>query len=485
MLPRRLAATFLLAGTLLFGCATGRNEPADGQLTRLVKKIEPAVVTIVIYDLNHRVSAIGSGFFVDSAGNLITNYHVLDGQYSAEVRTADGTSYPIQAVVAENKRADLLKVRVDIPKEQVSWLKISTELPGIAEQVVVVGSPMGLAQTVSEGIVSSIREMPAIGTFFQISAPISPGSSGSPVINMKGQVVGVATFQFVQGQNLNFAVSAKEAKELKVGGPSQSLAEWTYNRSQQKPKLAEELCRRGFEFSINGQNQKALEYYKLATQKDPKSLTAWYGLGSCYVGLNNPQDALETYRHAVQINPDDENAHLQLANYLSKLGRYDEAIASFKEAVRINSKFEPAYFNLGVLYSQLGMLEDGKAAFEAVIRLNPDAAAAYYNIGITYTKMSRYKDAIDAYKQVLRLQPDFAPAYHNLGVVYGMLGRHDEELDAYKQAIRVDPEFVPAHYNIGNAYLKRGDKAAALEEYKILKEIDQKAANQLFQDIYK
>jgi tetratricopeptide (TPR) repeat protein len=475
-----------MAGVIVFGCATGRNAPADGQLTRLVKTIQPAVVTIVVYDLKHQVSSIGSGFFVDSTGNLITNYHVLDGQYSAEARTADGASYPIQAVVAENKRADLLKVLVGIPSnQQVSWLKISAEVPGIAEEVVVVGSPMGLAQTVSEGIVSSIREMPAIGTFFQISAPISPGSSGSPVINMKGQVIGVASFQFIQGQNLNFAVSAKEVMELKAGGPSQSLAEWTYTRSQQKPKLAEELCRRGFEFSINGQNQKALEYYKLATQKDPKSMTAWYGLGSCYVGLNNPTDALETYRRAVQINPDDENAHLQLANYLSKLGRNQEAITSFREAVRINPKFEPAYFNLGLLYSQLGMLQDGKAAFETVIRLNPEAAPAYYNIGITYTKIGSYQNAIDAYKQVLRLQPDFAPAYHNLGVVYGLLGHHDEELDAYKQAIRVDPEFVPAHYNIGNAYLKRGNKAAALEEYKILKEIDQKAADQLFQEIYK
>ncbi len=485
MTRTRQAAIIGMAGVILCGCLTARAVAADGKLTRLVKKIQPAIVTIVMYDLNQQVSSIGSGFFVDPAGHLITNYHVLEGQYAAEVRTADGKSYPIQTVVAENKRADLIKVQVDIAENRVGWLKISDALPGIAEQVVVVGSPMGLAQTVSEGIVSSIREMPAIGTFFQISAPISPGSSGSPVINMKGQVIGVATFQFIRGQNLNFAVSGKQVLELQAEGPSQALAAWTYNRSQQKPKLAEELCRRGFEFSINGENRKALDYYKSATQQDPKNMTAWYGLGSCYVGLNNPEDALTAYRRAIQINPDDENGYYHLANYLSKLDRYEEAIEFFKQAVQINAKFEPAYFNLGVLYSQMGLLENGKAAFETVIRLNPEAASAYYNVAITYTKIGSYQSAIDAYKQVLRLQPDFAPAHHNLGVVYGILGRHDEELDEYKQAIRVDPEFVPAHYNIGNAYLKRGNKAAALEEYKILKELNQKAADQLFQEIYK
>jgi S1-C subfamily serine protease len=63
----------------------------------------------------------------------------------------------------------------------------------------VVGTPMGLEQTVSEGIVSSIREIPLVGEFFQMSASISPGSSGGPVINLKGEVIGVSTFQFVRG----------------------------------------------------------------------------------------------------------------------------------------------------------------------------------------------------------------------------------------------------------------------------------------------
>jgi S1-C subfamily serine protease len=140
---------------------------AATKLTRLVKKIQPAVVTVIAYDMNNNVANIGTGFFADKNGELITNHHVLIGKYGAEVRTSDGKTYPVTSVVAENKPADLVKVLVGIPAGKFRWLEVSGDLPAIAQRVVVVGSPMGLDQTVSEGIVSSIREIPALGHFFQ------------------------------------------------------------------------------------------------------------------------------------------------------------------------------------------------------------------------------------------------------------------------------------------------------------------------------
>src|SRR5210317_68187 len=80
---------------------------AQVNFTELVREIRPAVVTVVVYDANHQVTGIGSGFFIDKYGHLITNYHVIDGEYAAEVRTADGSSYPIVMVVADNKSVDL------------------------------------------------------------------------------------------------------------------------------------------------------------------------------------------------------------------------------------------------------------------------------------------------------------------------------------------------------------------------------------------
>jgi len=457
---------------------------AEVNLTKLVDKIRPAVVTVIVYNVNRQVTAIGSGFFIDKSGHLITNYHVIDGSYAADVRTLNGKIYPIKLVVADNKSVDLVKVLVDIPRKEIKSIKLSKNLPSIAEQILVVGSPMGLEQTVSEGIISSIREIPKVGNFFQISAPISPGSSGSPVINLKGQAIGVATFQFLRGQNLNFAVAGESVLKLKPTGPALAISRWTFNNSLEQPELAEELCRQGYSFSINGEDQKALQFFRQAIEKDPKNTMAWNGLGYCHVGLNNPQAAIKAYQQAIKTDPTDATLHFNLANYYIKLGRLQEAIDSYQQVIALNPIFEPAYFRLGVIYTQLDRLDEGKTAFEEVIRLNPNAAPAYFNIGIAYTKLGHYHEAINANKEALRIKPDFAQAYNNMGLVYGKLGQPLDEVKAYKEAIRVEPEYVSAHFNLGTAMLQKGDKTGALDEYKILKTLDKEAADNLFNKIY-
>jgi tetratricopeptide (TPR) repeat protein len=454
-------------------------------LTELVKIIQPAVATVVVYDVNSNVSNLGTGFFVDKTGLLITNYHVLVGKFSAEVRTADGSTYAIKTVVAENQATDLVKVWVDIPPEKVHWLSVSAKPPVVAQHVVVVGSPMGLEQSVSDGIVSSIREIPGLGIFYQMSAPISPGSSGSPVVNLQGKVVGVASFQFLQGQNLNFAIAGNSILDLKTDKPGQSLSEWTFKQSNQKSRLAEEMCRKGSSFSIGGQNQKALEYFKMATENDPNSTTAWYGLGYCYAGKNSQTDAIIAYKQAIRTNPTNEISHFHLGNYYFKIGRYNEAIETFKQVISINPEFEAAYFNIGMIYNKVGRPAEAKQAFQNVVHLNPRSKTAYYNIGVASTKLGQFEEAVAAYKKAIDVQPEFVEALYNLGLVYGELGNIPDEMDAYKKAIRVNPDFTPAHYAMGQAYLKQGDKASALDQYKILKKLDSDIADKLFEAIYR
>jgi len=457
---------------------------AEIELTELVKVVQPSVATVVAYDVDRNVANIGTGFFLNHKGHLITNHHVLAGKFGAEIKTADGSTYPIKSVIAENQTTDLIKVLVDIPPEEVHWIEVSKEMPPVAQRVMVVGSPMGLEQSVSDGIISSVREIPGVGTFFQMSAPISPGSSGSPVVNMEGKVVGVATFQFLQGQNLNFAISGKSILDLQTNQPGQTLSEWTFRISNQKPRLAGELCRKGFSFSINGQDQKALQYFKKATENDPNSTTAWYGLGYCYAGKNSHNDAIEAYKQAIRTDPKNEISHFHLGNYYHKIGRNDEAIVSYKKVVTINPDFEAAHFNLGIIYSEIGQLIDGREAFQNVVRINPQATKAHYNIGLSYFRLGQYPEAIDAYKNAIEINPEFVEAYFNLGLIFGELGQTRDQMEAFKQAIRVNPDFAPAHYAIGQAYLNQGDKAAALDQYKILKKLNIDFANQLFEEIY-
>ena len=457
---------------------------AETDLPTLVKRIRPAIVTVVVYDIDQNIANIGTGFFIDRAGHLITNHHVLADKYSAEVRTFDGKTYPVKHIIAANQAVDLIKVSVDIPQNEVWWIDVSRKLPAIAEQIIVVGSPMGLEQTVSEGIVSSIRSIPMVGHFFQMSAPISQGSSGSPVVNMQGEVVGVATFQFLQGQNLNFAISGQSIADLEAGSSALTLSEWTYKNTSDKSQLTAELCRKGYSFSINGEDQKALQYFQKATETDPDDSLAWNGLGYCHAGLKNHDAAIAAYQQAIKTNPADETAYFNLANYYVELGRFTEAVDAYKSVIQIKPEMASAHFKLGLAYARLGLYEEGMQAFNSVIKLEPGAAPAHFNAGLAYGELGRYKEAIDAHEKVIDLRPEYAPAYFNIGLAYGKLGLQADEMKAFKQAIQIDPEYAPAHYHMGLVLLRMGNRPAAMDEYKMLKDLDPDMAKKLFDKIY-
>jgi len=473
--------------SLMIGCASypDKTLSTDAHLVQVTRIVQRAVVKITTYDVEMKRIGIGSGFFVDKGGVLITNYHVLDGAYAADVKTYDGREYQIQRVLAYNKAADLIKVKVKLTEKSVHQLEVTPDVPEIAERILVVGNPLGLDQTVSEGIVSAVREFPNIGKIFQMSAPASHGSSGSPVINMDGKVIGVVSFIVEPGQNLNFAVAGQSVLDLKDEKTVMTLPEWTYSVSTKKPGLAAELCQKGFEFSIQGKYKKALEYYKEAAEKSPDDVESWYGLGSCYVGLEQPPEAIKAFKEAIRTSPDKTRAHYYLGKYYQSLDRYKEAIESYQTALRINRDYGPAYIGLAEIYSRQKRINDEKEAIEQLVRIHPDYAASHYNIGITYVKLERYQDAIDAFKRALKINPKIPGAYYHIGIMYGNLGNLKEAVAAYKQAIRIAPDFVPAHFNMGVFYLHAGRKDAALEEYKILKKLDKKTADKLFDLIYK
>jgi len=212
-----LAAVMAMALCFLGSLGTGAAR-AQESLPELIKKVAPAVVTVVGFNAQGKPIRIGSGFFVDAQGNLITNLHVVKGVARVEIKLPKGEVYPLTEMVAADDKADLVKLAVHLPGGSPPYLTVSSARPEVGEHVVVLGSPLGLEHTVTDGMVSAIRTVRNRGEFLQISAPISPGSSGGPVVNMKGQVIGIATFQ-VRGQNINFAVPGYRVLALKDGPP--------------------------------------------------------------------------------------------------------------------------------------------------------------------------------------------------------------------------------------------------------------------------
>jgi S1-C subfamily serine protease len=213
------AAAFYLAGMMKDSSSTtalqdaGKAQPVERAeeapqqtytVSELVKKISPSVVSVINYNERGEIVGMGTGFFAGGAGEVVTNRHVLKGS-SFEIKTAGGRTYAISGIVSEDEFNDLVVLATRTPSSEAAPLRISNFQPERGERVVVIGSPFGLEQSVSDGIVSAYRDLNN-RKVLQITAPISPGSSGSPVVNTKGEVIGVASMQYIRGQNINFCI---------------------------------------------------------------------------------------------------------------------------------------------------------------------------------------------------------------------------------------------------------------------------------------
>jgi S1-C subfamily serine protease len=169
-------------------------------------------------------SGIGSGFFINREGYIVTNRHVLSKAGRAEIKTAAGHVFRVLQIIQEDSEADLVIASTDATAQESNPVTLSSRLPEVGEKIIVIGNPMGLEQTVSDGIVSAVRRNQYAVDFIQVTAPVSAGNSGGPLLNMRGEVIGVATFQYRSGQNLNFCVAASRISALQQGSSSYGVS---------------------------------------------------------------------------------------------------------------------------------------------------------------------------------------------------------------------------------------------------------------------
>lgn len=210
-----MKSTIRLVTALVFCCCFAA--PASANLSELAARLKTSLVSIEA--LRDGVPfATGSGFIVSENGLVATNYHVIEGGNGLRLKLSNGEIYDRVSVLDADARRDLAVLKipaVGLPSLPFAPVDSAT----VGDDIYVMGNPMGLEATFSTGIVSANRLWDGV-QILQITAPISSGSSGGPVVNREGQIVAVSTAVYTEGQNLNFAVPGKHVQGLMASGLS-------------------------------------------------------------------------------------------------------------------------------------------------------------------------------------------------------------------------------------------------------------------------
>ena len=228
---RPKAAVLTLSILSVLASASMARGQGSQDLAPLVAQVDPCVVTITLDNQSQ-----GSGFVVDAKGLIVTSYHVIEGAKRATVTFADKTAFDVEGFLTISPGKDLAVLRIQPGTRKLQLLRLADNPPAKGERVFAFGAPMGLSGSVSDGIVAAIRPGEDVrqtlqklahqdiykdtlgydldAQWIQTTAPISPGNSGGPLVNARGEVVGINTWVHALGQNLNFALGAAHIKQI-------------------------------------------------------------------------------------------------------------------------------------------------------------------------------------------------------------------------------------------------------------------------------
>ena len=475
---RGLCKLLPLLGLLLLSKTYGF---AQDSLPDTVALVKSSVVLVVTYNSAGKPIAGGSGFCI-AAGRIVTNNHVINGAARITVRLASGSTHVVKKVLMADKVLDLAILETGLDISQIAPLQLTSALPREGERLFVISNPEGLAGTVSDGIVSAIRRFTDGSILVQITAPISHGSSGGPVLNLKGQVIGVAVGSFKQGQSLNFMIPSSavarlvtripalvdvvpvaESKNIPTGAskisgiptfPKPEIRE--RSPAEAKRLYSEGLRIRQLEMSSREQNtaklQVAISYFESATQVDPDLAPAWRDLGQTLWRLGRVRvdetlkiKAASVLREAIGHDPNQDETYALLARLLSR--------DSLRDGLNVCEPLIKAV-KAGGFLCEGNALEGAGKKEEAIIHYRrgvdkyPEDARLLYSLANALHIADRYSEAISFWQRLLKLQPNNVAALRDYANTLRFAEKLDEAVAVYRRLIQLDDAGFDDHRDL-------------------------------------
>lgn len=317
-----LAAMILVVGLVTAFLAL--SDPSGTSVKRVTPvELLPSVVTLYLHDASAKMSGQGTGFIVREGGIGATAWHVLEKAQSAFVVTNTGQRFKVSKLLHVNISADVAVFAVDL-RGHTSFnlrpLQLELDSGGVTpgDRVLTITSPRGLAQAISDGLVAAKREFKG-QSLLQITAPVSPGSSGGPVFNEAGSVIAIVRGALPDGQNLNFAVPSAVLGQLLVEldkGAVATVPTWPQDLDQIE---YERLYSAGVRAYHRADFGTAARLFAQASRHKPNEPTAHYSAGLAFDQLGDFESAATRFRRFLSLAPRSDADRTYAANWLRDL----------------------------------------------------------------------------------------------------------------------------------------------------------------------
>lgn len=437
-------------------------------LKEIIKDAKSATFIIYTFDEYGSPLGSGSGFFIDNSGTGITNYHVLDGAIKAILKTDNGTEYEIDKVVASDKKWDVIKFTTKHNSNiKFKYLEFANAPLEQGDRVYNISAPLGLEQTVSEGIISSLRQ-DSHGDIIQITAPISPGSSGSAILNEKGKVIAVATFGRTGGQALNFGVAISDEKLSMLVDNSFIKKNPQFNQKQdfiilnQRSDNNNEIVLNAIEFrddatiayfsytNLNLSYDNLLIWCELNKGDEgflihDKESNKKYYLTSSTIGIDKANGTkvplASTHRFKVffpAIKEYEQMKKIDIIYGYTSRGWHFKDIDLNKYRSQLNYDTENYQKEYGYAMMQKGDLNSATETFSKILEENPEDEQALNVMGIISYVIDNNSDAEYYFTKSIESHPNSTIGYINRYQLYRYQKNYSKAFDDINKVINID-----------------------------------------------
>lgn len=438
----------------------------------------------------------GSGFIISPEGMVGTNNHVIQDIDSILIKTYDGIFHNAEVVLTDEKNDIAILKITDSVQSEYPVIKIAgSDSIKVGQIIYAIGSPMGFEYTISEGIIAGIRYNEKVSFMdyttymtvekvfdkvIQITAAISPGNSGGPLFNTKGEVIGLTTYSYGFYGNLNFAVSISSLVNLRKNLNYTDLN----NDEELKQKRLNDLFKRTYSLATN-LKYRVYDNWFYTKQADTMKTTDTFVVKQDSLNKINFIKSEQGFLKCIELQPDSFYVYRDLMDlyfYTDNFEKAENLYKTIRESFSSDSLLNTLSSSLAEAYSKSKDYGRAIQFYEKMLKSDTTDMFIRYQIASTYELMKDYDSAIISYNNLIKRDSEYIRAYIQLGKIYYENKNNEKEAKkylnkAFEKSLNENiygyygSEYVDLFYLLGTIAVKEKRKIEALLYYLELKSI--------------